>query len=78
MRIVDPPEGWKYGFPKEFTFTPPATLPLMLCQEAYEEEYSLALADWFILNGYPKKLIPLAIRYSRYWETEDKNSHTLP
>jgi hypothetical protein len=40
--IIDPPEGWKYGFPKPIPFG----------------------------EGYPMDMIPLAIKYSRYWEED--------
>ena len=39
--LIDPPSGWKYGFPKAVT------------QEQYKEITSLK--EWCIENGYPKK-----------------------
>lgn len=45
--IVDPPAGWKYGFPA------PAT-----------DDYEKQLRE----HGYPEKDIPMALKYSRYWE----------
>ena len=50
--IIDPPEGWKFGFPKE--------LP-----------DGVILDEWLFGEGYPMDLIPLAMKYSRYWEEED-------
>lgn len=45
MLLVDPPEGWKYGFPREFDFKPShPNLP----GEEYEEE----LRQWFIDTEY--------------------------
>jgi len=38
---IDPPEGWKYGFPKKVT------------QEQYKQIPSLK--EWCIGNGYPKE-----------------------
>lgn len=38
---IDPPEGWKYGFPKQVT------------QEEYKQISSLK--EWCIGNGYPKE-----------------------
>jgi len=38
---IDPPEGWKYGFPKSVT------------QEEYKQISSLK--EWCIGNGYPKE-----------------------
>lgn len=59
---VDPPEGWRYGFPKPFTFPGSILLP-----GAKEK----ALRKWFIDNGYPERDIELALNYSRYFEAED-------
>ena len=55
--IIDPPSGWKYGFPK------PVSREVLGDTER--------LADWLIEQGYPKQDIPLAVRYSRYWEVEE-------
>lgn len=52
--VVDPPEGWKYGFPKQ--------LP-----EGYVLG-KFNLKQWFLDNGYPVKDIDFAMKYSRYWE----------
>lgn len=40
---VDPPEGWKYGFPKKV-------------DDAY---YNMGVdkTQWYLNNGYPKELI---------------------
>lgn len=61
MLVVDPPEGWKYGFPKPFTFKPSSpNLP----GEAYEKEF----AQWFIDEGYPKRLVDQGmLAHCRYW-----------
>lgn len=48
--LVDPPEGWRYGFPREFDFKPShANLP----GEEYEQEFQ----QWFRDHGYPDRLI---------------------
>lgn len=52
--IIDPPSGWKYGFPK------PVPQEILGNQKK--------LTNWLIEQGYPKQDIPLAVRYSRYWE----------
>lgn len=56
--MIDPPSGWKYGFPKP----------------VHEEFHTLGgdfdLARWLIDEGYPEKDIELALKYSRYYETE--------
>jgi hypothetical protein len=56
--MIDPPEGWRYGFPKP----------------VHEEFHTLGsdfdLAGWLVAEGYPEKDVELALKYSRYWETE--------
>lgn len=42
--LIDPPEGWKYGFPK----VAPPEYALWSEQE---------LADWVVANGYPRSLV---------------------
>lgn len=51
--IIDPPEGWKYGFPKEVEVS-----------VARDDE---ALSNFFRENGYPEEQIPMALKHSRYW-----------
>jgi hypothetical protein len=41
--LVDPPEGWKYGFPKR------------LPKEGEDPDFNLN--EWIVQNGYPQKLI---------------------
>lgn len=55
--IIDPPNGWKYGFPKP------------LSQDVLQDKERLTI--WLMLQGYPEKEIPLAVKYSRYWEIEE-------
>lgn len=52
--IIDPPSGWKYGFPKP--------IPEEIIYEGS------GLEDWLIEQGYPESEIHLA-KYSRYWES---------
>jgi hypothetical protein len=56
--MIDPPEGWRYGFPKP----------------VHEEFHTLGddfdLGKWLLDQGYPEKDIELALKYSRYWESE--------
>lgn len=47
---VDPPSGWRYGFPKLYP---------------YGNDFS-RLREWFLSEGYPKENIELAMMYSRY------------
>lgn len=55
--MIDPPGGWKYGFPKEYDRDPE--------QESPE--------NWFIRNGYPVADVELALKYSRMWEKNDED-----
>ena len=51
--IVDPPEGWMYGFPK-------------INDWKSEEE---TREEWFLRNGYPQRLINQGmLKYCRFWE----------
>jgi hypothetical protein len=52
--FVDPPSGWIYGFPK--------VVPVDILKD--EEQFK----EWLIANGFPKKNVELALKYSRYWE----------
>jgi hypothetical protein len=55
--MIDPPSGWQHGFPK------PVPQEILESQEK--------LTNWFVEQGYPKQDIPLAVRYSRYWEIDE-------
>lgn len=53
--LVDPPEGWMYGFPK--------VLPAF---KSLEEELR-----WFVDSGYPQELIDRGmLNHCRYFQTE--------
>jgi hypothetical protein len=52
--VIDPPEGWRYGFPKVSDLEKGFT--------------SGELAKFLLDNGYPVELIELGIKRSRYWE----------
>lgn len=56
--MIDPPSGWKYGFPKP--------VPEAFFDEGFD------LGNWLVACGYPAKDVPLAIKYSRYWETDNE------
>lgn len=58
--MIDPPEGWRYGFPKPV----PA---------GYVKNESL-MRIWLQEQGYPEKEIIFALRYSRYWEVEHESA----
>jgi len=50
--VVDPPGGWKYGFPKVCPLSPTAT----------EEDFN----RWYLSEGYPKSEIK-NINWGRSW-----------
>lgn len=56
--MIDPPSGWRYGFPKP----------------VHDEFHTLGkdfdLARWLIAEGYPASDIELALKHSRYWTQE--------
>lgn len=54
--MIDPPSGWKYGFPKPVP-------------GGYIKSESL-MRVWLEGEGYPSDSIDLALKHSRYWETE--------
>jgi len=55
--LVDPPGGWRYGFPKLYP---------------YGKDFS-KLREWLLAEGYPEKDIELALKYTRYWEDKEEN-----
>ncbi len=44
---IDPPEGWRYGFPKDI---PEGVEP---------EEFLASINSWLVANGYPQEMIDL-------------------
>lgn len=61
--VVDPPSGWKYGFPRVYDRPDNA-------EETIEE--------WYIRHGYPKSEIDWgALNHVRSWfvDEEDGGSH---
>ena len=61
--VIDPPEGWLYGFPRK---APSDWNELNINQKN----------TWFLIYGYPQKLIEKGyLDYCRYWyEEEEKNT----
>lgn len=49
--VVDPPEGWRYGFPKVLDETQ-------------------TFRKFLLNNGYPRDMLELAEKHSRYWTEE--------
>lgn len=57
--IVDPPSGWRYGFPK------PLTMPF---EDVKDDEKFIA---WLLANGYPQGAIDDGMhRHTRMWAKE--------
>lgn len=48
--MYDPPDGWRYGFPKPYRPLP---------GETFE--------DTLLRDGYPEKLITIALDHTRFW-----------
>ena len=69
VRMIDLPEGWKFSFPREFTFKSQWTVGSV----AYREE----LAQWLRSNGYPRRLIDLGMpEYIRIWDEAPRAAET--
>jgi len=60
--MIDPEEGWKYGFPK------PAPEEFHTLGEDFD------LQRWLENNGYPRGKVPL---YTRYFEVPEKREREL-
>lgn len=60
---IDPPSGWRYGFPKT---VPPGYL-----------KSETLMRMWLQQEGYPEKDIELALNYSRYWTTGSEDEYLL-
>lgn len=56
--VIDPPSGWKYGFPKE--------CPDLLTDGKFN------LEQWLIDNGYPEKDAKFGASHYRYWQTDEE------
>jgi hypothetical protein len=61
--VIDPPGGWQYGFPK--------AVPAGIMKS------DSLLRLWLTDQGYPIDDVDLAIKHSRYWETEDEQDTNL-
>jgi hypothetical protein len=60
--ICDPPSGWMYGFPREFTFVATGN----------PDTHDAELAEWFVKNGYPKRLVEQGMhRRCRFWAKDE-------
>lgn len=59
-RIVDPPSGWRYGFPKE-------------CPEDVWHDHD-RFKQFLLESGYPVTDIEFASQYVRVWFEEDDDT----
>lgn len=59
ITIIDPPNGWRFGFPKPIP-------------NGIVKSESL-LRIWLMGEGYPAGDVDLALQHSRYWEQEVKD-----
>jgi hypothetical protein len=50
MTLVDPPEGWKYGFPKELPDPPPEDLNAWLVSKGYPLKLITEYEDFFFVR----------------------------
>lgn len=57
MIMCDPPEGWKFGFPRVI--------------EEEERHCDDCFTEYLRKHNYPNSHISLAIKYSRFWEVEE-------
>ena len=57
--MVDPPSGWKYGFPKELK---------------NDDLKDMTFEEWLVKNGYPKKDAEFGAKYCRMWQEDKKPS----
>lgn len=58
VKIVDPPSGWMYGFPRIMDHDP--------TKETVQE--------WFLRHGYPQKLIDKGmLEWCRSWFVEEES-----
>ena len=55
MIMIDPPSGWRYGFPKEFTREENQSVEEWLLANGYPQEEINACGEYF---------------YCRYWEVD--------
>lgn len=54
--MIDPPSGWKYGFPKEYTKKEGQTPGDWLIENGYPEEEILSMGDQFYCRHWTQKI----------------------
>lgn len=64
--MCDPPSGWKYGFPKPYTFVYP--------EQNNSPPFETMERQWWLDNGYPQFEIDRGmLKYVRFWEDDSEN-----
>ena len=58
-KMYDPPSGWRYGFPKEYSPLPNETMTDTLLRDGYP---SSEITQWMMPDG--------GVRYTRFWTTD--------
>lgn len=53
VKMIDPPSGWKYGFPKQLPDPEPVNINQWLVEQGYPQEDIDKLGEYF---------------FCRYWE----------
>lgn len=53
--MVDPPEGWKYGFPKEYDKEKDGDMLEWMVKEGYPRERILAYGEYFYVRFISKQ-----------------------
>jgi len=67
--MIDPPSGWKYGFPKEL----PQEAVMFYGGDDYGLKETFNLMEWFVQEGYPKEEIEKCGEqfWCRHWIEKD-------
>ena len=61
IRMCDPPEGWKYGFPMEIPD---------------DVGNGSSFFNWLISEGYPEKNIETRAKHCRFWYKEEEDNES--
>lgn len=48
--LIDPPSGWKYGFPKELPDPPPENIREWLVEQGYPQQEIDSFGDYFFIR----------------------------
>lgn len=56
--VIDPPSGWKYGFPKAV-------------EESKWHSKDFNIREWLLAGGYPATDVDFAMQYLRVWTKDE-------